>query len=66
MRMQLLPYIGYFAWWQIFSLSENFEQINVTDLQSELKILIHVGGHENIVNLLGACTKGASYNFFKQ
>ena len=28
------------------------------DLASELKILIHVGGHKNIVNLLGACTKG--------
>ena len=25
---------------------------------SELKILIHVGEHKNIVNLLGACTKG--------
>ena len=38
--------------------AENFDQINVIDLQSELKILIHVGGHENIVNILGACTKG--------
>lgn len=28
------------------------------DLASELKILIHVGEHTNIVNLLGACTKG--------
>ena len=28
------------------------------DLLSELKILIHVGEHKNIVNLLGACTKG--------
>lgn len=28
------------------------------DLASELKILIHVGEHKNIVNLLGACTKG--------
>ncbi|EDO47094.1 predicted protein, partial [Nematostella vectensis] len=28
------------------------------DLLSELKILIHVGSHKNIVNLLGACTKG--------
>ncbi|XP_068720911.1 vascular endothelial growth factor receptor 1-like isoform X1 [Montipora capricornis] len=27
------------------------------DLASELKILIHVGQHKNIVNLLGACTK---------
>jgi len=28
------------------------------DLLSELKILIHIGSHENIVNLLGACTRG--------
>ncbi len=28
------------------------------DLQSELNILIHVGENENIVNILGACTKG--------
>ena len=26
-------------------------------LLSELKVLIHVGQHLNIVNLLGACTK---------
>lgn len=24
---------------------------------SELKILIHIGNHLNVVNLLGACTK---------
>ena len=39
-------------------IAENFEQSNLTDLKSELKILIHVGGNENIVNILGACTKG--------
>ena len=27
-----------------------------TDLESELKLMIHIGGHKNIVNLLGACT----------
>ena len=37
---------------------ENFEESNLIDLKSELKILIHVGGNENIVNILGACTKG--------
>jgi hypothetical protein len=26
-------------------------------LVSELKILIHLGAHLNVVNLLGACTK---------
>ena len=30
------------------------------DLASEIKILIHIGKHNNIVNLLGACTKGGS------
>ena len=28
------------------------------DLASELKILIHLGEHKQIVNLLGACTRG--------
>ncbi|XP_073254427.1 fibroblast growth factor receptor 1-like [Porites lutea] len=32
----------------------------VRDLASELKILIHVGEHKNIVNLLGACIKRSS------
>ena len=27
-------------------------------MASELKILIHLGQHKNIINLLGACTKG--------
>lgn len=27
-------------------------------LMSELKILSHLGYHDNIVNLLGACTRG--------
>jgi len=35
-------------------------------LDSELKIMIHLGPHLNIVNLLGACTKnvdrGQDYN----
>lgn len=31
-------------------------------LMSELKILIHIGHHLNVVNLLGACTKpGGEY-----
>jgi hypothetical protein len=35
-------------------------QTNVAALEalaSELKILIHLGSHLNVVNLLGACTK---------
>lgn len=29
-------------------------------LTSELKIMIHLGSHLNVVNLLGACTKNIS------
>ena len=32
-------------------------------LVSELKILIHIGSHLNVVNLLGACTKNVSKGF---
>ena len=42
----------------IFSLSDTFDPTIVADFHSELKILIHVGENENIVNILGACTKG--------
>lgn len=31
-------------------------------LMSELKILIHIGHHLNVVNLLGACTKPGGEN----
>ena len=30
----------------------------IKSIVSELKILIHLGDHLNVVNLLGACTKG--------
>lgn len=32
---------------------------------SELKILIHIGHHLNVVNLLGACTKPGGESFLK-
>ena len=38
-------------------------------LASELKIMVHLGRHLNVVNLLGACTKGlnkSEYLFFPQ
>ena len=38
--------------------TENATEAEYRDLLSELKILIHIGKHKNIVNLLGACTKG--------
>ena len=42
------------------------DKTNVAALEalvSELKILIHLGSHENVVNLLGACTKSLSKGF---
>ncbi len=40
------------------------------DLVSELKVMIHLGSHLNIVNLLGACTKkinrGIPWQYFLQ
>ncbi|KAJ7388513.1 hypothetical protein OS493_037133 [Desmophyllum pertusum] len=40
------------------SLKDSATEAEYRDLVSELKILIHIGEHKNIVNLLGACTKG--------
>lgn len=34
-------------------------------LMSELKILIHIGHHLNVVNLLGACTKPGGEGFLE-
>ena len=38
----------------------------LSSLASELKIMIHLGNHLNVVNLLGACTKdinkGSTYS----
>ena len=39
---------------------DNASHKEYEDLASELDILISVGYHENIVNLLGACTKSLS------
>ncbi|KAF6016737.1 Pvr [Bugula neritina] len=36
---------------------DRYDQQQARSLISELKILIHIGQHLNIVNLLGACTK---------
>ena len=41
-----------------FSFVDGATEAEYKDLLSELKILIHIGEHKNIVNLLGACTKG--------
>jgi hypothetical protein len=45
---------------------DNWDRSKLLDLQSELKILIHVGENENIVNILGACTKGKGISIVYQ
>lgn len=50
--------------------SEKSDTSEKDALMSELKMMTHIGSHENIVNLLGACTvsgnlhlwKGTNYN----
>ncbi|KAL0993866.1 hypothetical protein UPYG_G00114910 [Umbra pygmaea] len=39
-------------------LKSSAHSVEIEALMSELKILSHLGCHENIVNLLGACTQG--------
>lgn len=34
-------------------------------LMSELKMMTHIGSHENIVNLLGACTVSGNLKLWK-
>ena len=41
-----------------FKILEDSTQSDYTDLASELKVLIQAGEHTNIVNILGACTRG--------
>ena len=41
-------------------MSDDATESEFKDLASELKILIHIGEHQNIVNLLGACTVSGS------
>lgn len=36
------------------------DNMGLSSLASELKILIHLGSHLNVVNLLGACTQNLS------
>lgn len=43
-----------------FLFPDNATDAELKDLASELKILIHIGEHQNIVNLLGACTQAGN------
>ena len=41
-------------------MTRSFTNVSAVEaLVSELKIMIHLGSHMNVVNLLGACTKNA-------
>lgn len=39
---------------------KNADHIYIKALASELKIMVHLGKHVNVVNLLGACTKNVA------
>ena len=41
-------------------LIDDATEADYKDLASEIKVLIHMGKHSNIVNLLGACTRNGS------
>lgn len=42
------------------TLKANPSDVEYKDLASEIKVLIHLGNHDNIVNILGACTRGGN------
>ena len=58
-----LSYVELISAVAILNISESAADAEYKDLLSELKILIHIGEHPNIVNLLGACTKGKESSF---
>lgn len=41
------------------------DSLYIRALASELKIMIHLGQHLNVVNLLGACTKDINKSEFR-
>lgn len=41
----------------MFVSAEKHQAVEKEALMSELKMLIHIGHHANVVNLLGACTE---------
>lgn len=44
----------------MFNSAEKHQAVEKEALMSELKMLIHIGQHSNIVNLLGACTESGN------
>lgn len=43
---------------------KNADDTYIKALASELKIMVHLGKHLNVVNLLGACTKNVAKSKF--
>lgn len=39
---------------------KNADNMYIKALASELKVMVHLGKHLNVVNLLGACTKNVA------
>lgn len=56
MVIKNVPYLDVFIL-VMFVLGQATES-EIRDLAAELKLMIHIGEHKNIVNLLGACTTG--------
>lgn len=44
-----------------FDPTEKHQTVEKEALMSELKMLTHIGHHDNIVNLLGACTESGTF-----
>lgn len=43
-----------------FNPAEKHHAVEKEALMSELKMLTHIGPHDNVVNLLGACTESGT------
>ena len=44
-----------------FCFAENATTLEKRDLLNELKIMVRVGDHPNVVSLIGACTRNGRY-----
>ena len=44
---------------------KNADHTYIKALSSELKIMVHLGKHLNVVNLLGACTKNVAKSEYR-
>lgn len=52
--------MSYHAFVAVKTLKDDATESEYKDLASEIKVLIHIGKHKCIVNLLGACTRDGS------